>query len=378
LGAKSFREDALIRGATEPEGRTFIDATPVDRCLQNSAVKRVDYLVDRSGPLAMKIKIFRPHDGKFNLVGESEVFEPVRGSVQQRVLARPIHGVIPGDFIGCWFGATATEKKPVHALTRAKGPVLWSTGDSRGTNQAFPNSIPGMSLPLEVFGDPPVAVVTGDSIEAGHGSHYESYLDETGPAGDQRAELALCMRSIIGKEFTYQDYASGSKTWQWVNVSAMPAILFGTGVHASAGIGMQEIWCHCGVNDIQQNRSWEAVRADLDEIYEQLPRGCALFIDEILPDSNFDDAKSAQVRAFNRNYVEWAKGKLDVRIVRCHDTVGEVRQSTGQIDNLKAEYGTGDGVHLNKVGAEAVAARRAAERTEYYTQISKRSVSRGH
>jgi hypothetical protein len=223
-----------------------------------------------------------------------------------------------------------------------------------------------MSIPLEVFGDPPVAVVTGDSIEAGHGSHYESYLDETGPAGDEGAELAHCMRASIGKEFTYQDYASGSKTWQWVNIWAMPAILFGTGVHASAGVGMQEIWCHCGVNDIQQNRSWEAVLADLNEIYRQLPPGCALFIDEILPDSNFDDAKAAQIRAFNRNYIEWARVKPDVRIVLCHDIVGEVRRSTGQIDNLKLEYSNGDGVHLNKAGAQVVAAKRAAMRREYY------------
>jgi len=91
-----------------------------------------------------------------------------------------------------------------------------------------------------------------------------------------------------------------------------------------------------------------------------------LFIDEILPDSNFNDTLAATIRTFNTNYAAWAIGKSRVRIVSCWAALGQVRGSTGLKDDLKTSYDSGDGVHPNATGAAALAALRKAARNAYF------------
>jgi hypothetical protein len=91
-----------------------------------------------------------------------------------------------------------------------------------------------------------------------------------------------------------------------------------------------------------------------------------MFIDEILPDSNFDDTKSATIRTFNSNLAAWAVGKSTVRVISCWSAFGQIRVSTGLKDDLLTAYNSGDGVHLNATGAAALAVLRKAARNVYY------------
>jgi len=128
---------------------------------------------------------------------------------------------------------------------------------------------------------------------------------------------------------------------------------------------MSEIWFHCGVNDIAGSRTWNQVSADLDAIYA-LCGTVPMFVDEILPDTNFNDTQAATIRTFNANYAAWAVCKDTVRIVPCWSALGQTRVATGLGDDLNSAYDSGDGVHPNAAGAAVIAASRAAVRAAYY------------
>jgi len=365
-GSKSFADNTPISGGTAGTGRTFLGAYFSNRLLQNGTITSVKYLAHGSIANGMKFKVFRPNGSNWDFVGESEKFTPISGSTQTKVLGTPITGVAPGDVLGYWIdydGSTSVGA----CLTRAatSGTIKWLAGDNTGANQNFSGSIDNLDLCLEAFGAAPIGGMSGDSIEAGHGSSYNTFLDLTGPAGDISAELGFCMRTSVGSSFTYQDYSSGSKQWSWVLGTAMPAMQSGTAVHQSSDLNNLEYWFHCGVNDIFNGRTWNQVQSDLDAIYA-LCGSRPMFVDEILPDSNFTDLQAATIRTFNTNYAAWAVEKATVRIVSCHDLLGQIRSSTGQIDDLKSIYNSGDGVHPNAAGAAVIASQRASVRAAYY------------
>jgi hypothetical protein len=367
FGSKSFVNSAAIAGGAG--GRTFIDGIVQDRCLQDGTIVACRYMCRISSANGFKFKVFRPNGSNYDFVSESEKFTPVAGdTVQIRTFTTAPSGVRPGDVFGMWIDIDAGGVGPALDCSAvvASGAIHWIAGDSTGTNVTFPgaNDISNFALNIEAFGAAPVAAMTGDSIEAGHGTSYNSFMDGTGPLGDISSEGGYRLQQQIGNSFTYQDYARGSTDWAWIRSTSLPAILSGTGVHASGPLGMSEIWIHTGVNDIFNGRTWASVLADMDAIYAAT--SCPIFVDEVLPDSNFTDVMAATVRTFNANYATWAAGKSRVRIVPVWPALGQLRASTGLNDDLNALYNSGDGVHINATGAAIVAAIRAGVRYGYY------------
>ena len=370
LGSKNFVDTTEVAGGAG--GRTFISG-PQSAILQNGTITSIKYRSKTTfGTNNIKIKVFRVNGSNYDFVGESEKWTAVIGSTQTRTLATPITGVRPGDLIGVWLdvdggGSNFTD---IWVTTLTNSTIHWIAGDNTGTNINFPgaNDIANSALDLEAFGVAPVAGMTGDSIECGHGTNYLSFMDGTGPVGDITGELGYQMRQSIGGTFTYQDYSKGSQTWSWVRTAGVPAMQTGAGAHQSAELMNSEYWFHCGVNDVAAARLWASVLADLNEIYG-LCGSAPMFIDEILPWTNGDDTQAATIRTFNANLNAWKVGKSTVTIIATWAAMGQLRVSTGFNDDLLHSV---DGVHEDAVGAAVIAALRATARATYYNPSNPR------
>lgn len=368
VGSKNFADNAIVSGGTAGVGRTFLSTYPTYRMLQNGTLTSVKYYAHGSVTNGMKFKVFRPNGSNFDFVGESEKFTPVSGSTQTRTLGTPITGIRPGDLLGYWIDIDGLGTVSIGALLADSGAnTVWLAGDNVGSNQNFTNTLSDLSLNLEAFGLAPVAAMTGDSIEAGHGTSYNEFMGGSGPAGDITGELGYQMR-LANASFTYQAYSRGSQTWSWVRLTAFPAMQSGAGVHQSGDINNAEYWIHCGVNDVFTGRLWSAVSADLDAIYA-LAGSRPLFIDEILPwvdSAGGSNANAAITRTFNTNLAGWAVGKSTVRIVLCWAAFGVFWAGTGLNDKLNPLYDSGDKIHPNATGSAALAALRLTARSSYY------------
>lgn len=134
------------------------------------------------------------------------------------------------------------------------------------------------------------------------------------------------------------DNALGNQTYAWV---------LSTGVPNAIAAGAESILIHCGVNDVSTSRTWGQIESDLDDI-KALLTGQELFISEILPWTNGSDAENATIRTFNTNFAVWAAAN-GVTLISTHDQVGQIRVSTGELDDLKTIYDL-DGVHLTAGG----------------------------
>jgi hypothetical protein len=73
----------------------------------------------------------------------------------------------------------------------------------------------------------------------------------------------------------------------------------------------------------------------------------------LLPWTNGSDGQAGTVRTWNANLAVWCAAN-GAHLIECHDPMGQVRISTGELDDMKTAYNQ-DGVHLSTVGVDALA-----------------------
>ena len=258
---------------------------------------------------------------------------------------------------GCssWMLTTGPFPKPYVAPGSSVVACRYLSGADNGlhfildsdTDSSVITALRGYTV-ISAFGeDTPFLAVTGDSIAEGHNEgYYDGFYG--GPSGDIDAEI---MHRLVASaavdcstDLSYINRADGSRTWAWV---------LSTGAPAAISSGAPAILVHCGVNDIGNGRTWAAVESDMNAVKALLQPGQTLFIDEVLPWTAGNDTYAAIIRTFNQNYSAWcaANGAM---LVKCHDRMGQLRATTGQLDDLRPEYNY-DNLHLSKIGVNAMA-----------------------
>lgn len=299
-------------------------------------------------PLNVKIKSFYPNlsTNQYDMIAESELLTFPGTGLQYLALASPLL-IEPGCVPGIWLGpGAASINRPALSIKTSAAPDTQYALSDVTTSNAFAAS--GNFIPdLEFVGAPPYVAVTGDSIMSGQ-VVYSSFYDAgvPGPRTAYTSEPANALRTVIGGDLLdYQNHANAGENMSWVA---------STGAVSAVASGAKNIIVHCGINDIQQAREWSAVEADLDTIAALIGAGQTLLIDEILPDTNFTDGQSATTREWNGYLATWCAAN-GARLIRCHDAMGQLRISTGQLDDLTTEYDKGDGVHLSPAGVTALA-----------------------
>jgi hypothetical protein len=311
---------------------------------QAGMVKRVKLRANNQTATPWKFKVFRYNGTSFDLLSDQVLAVPIEGTLNNYTLdlATPVTvqiGDVPGLYIpNNGFLGTDTNQTPIR----------YTAGDVTGTD-AFATTT-SRTCQIELFMAPPFLAVTGDSIPEGHNagnSNHGGLHDGAGtvvipwavPASEIMAQLRERLRGVLA----YQNLALGSQTFAWVA---------STGIGKCHAVKAHTVLVHCGVNDVSAGRSWAQVEADLNTIRAALTTE-RLLVDEILPWTAGTDLQAATVRTWNASLLTWCAGN-GATLVRCHDEMGKVRVSTGELDDLKTAYNQ-DGVHLSAVGVDALA-----------------------
>lgn len=176
---------------------------------------------------------------------------------------------------------------------------------------------------------------------AGHGDvFYRPFLDG-GISGPIEGEPAYYMRQLV-TSFTYQNFSKGSQGWAYgaANVTKLAAVTPKVAVFL------------LGVND--RALSWSTIEGYMNTCKAALPSGCKMVVCEVMPDSSASDSAVATDRALNAHYATWCAANSAV-LVSCRAAMGQVRSSTGQVDDLLPAYDAGDGIHHNVTGKAKLA-----------------------
>ena len=329
----------------------------------------------RNGAVDWQFKLFRWNGEAYECVASQSVPVPFTGNVsavKTFTLATPIlaqEGDIPGLFLPFYNALFCTGDTPLNGAAKALPvPKRNSAGNiALGGTDAFETNASSKAgdvsyyfSPLTLFGGRPFAVFIGDSIIGG-GNNYvnggdgrnwrtdqessDQYHTPGGSPGDQNLSIPYRLSTRMPSNFKYQNFGlSGSHYYDLV---ATP------GPFARAMLANPKaLFIHCGINDIFAGQTWEQIEGHLDTIRTALPEGTAVYLNEILPWSGVD-AKAIITRTFNANYATYC-ATYGWTLIKCHDQMGVIRESTGELDTLNPAY-TVDGVHVNDVGADVVA-----------------------
>lgn len=114
-----------------------------------------------------------------------------------------------------------------------------------------------------------------------------------------------------------------------------------------------------GTNDLNGGVGWGTVSANLTTMFEalKLQSNIVIYLG-IFPRSDIDDTKAGTRRTWNDS-IQTLVGTYNIdnnfHFIDLDSVLGQIRVSTGELDDLKDEYDCGDGVHLNDAGCQVVA-----------------------
>ncbi len=328
---------------------------PAYGTFQNSIIRSVTVnAVAVTGATPWKLKIFKYVGGAtgFQFLRESTFMPPATGT-QTVALDTPL-ACAPGDVLAiyCPTGNNVYWRTGTRSLK-----VGYVSGDVTTDNTFFTRSGTVSAIELDVLGYKPYLALLGDSIMEGSGNgtqlwyglydtSHPAYILTT-PGGAATSDPGSVVRSTFetGTELQYQNLALGSTAWQR---SAT------TGAALCAAVKPYKTMVLCGTNDVP-TLTWAQVETYMDTTLSVLTAGGSkMVLCEILPRNTYDDTQAATIRTWNTNYATWCAAN-NVTLIPCHDAMGQVRGSTGEIDDLATAYNK-DGIHLTTAGVAALAA----------------------
>jgi hypothetical protein len=334
-------------------GRTLVHGHRSRGAQQDALIRQVKMNVtaDGGGAGAFKVKHLRPIGSTFSIVGETGLISVGVGTgVKTFELATPLGPLLQTDRIGIFMNATSPAWTIGNAVVSGVSN-LYFDGDAVG-GETY-SSVDGFDLEYQGLCSTPVLATFGDSLIAGHngGAGHRWYppqdVDEVGqrgPWGERDSEPAYIIAQAI-PGLDYQNFGVGGYTWS--DVLSMTGNIYGAGDFPKSRV----IVIHCGINDIQNGRTWSQVESDMYACLNRLAGAEHVFINEILPWTG-NDAEAATIRDWNARYALWCEAN-GAKLVKMHDAMGVVRPSTGYLDDQK--YGVpGDG-HLTKEGVAVMA-----------------------
>ncbi len=335
LEAASFATSAAV-GVSTFDYITAVDMAVARAIRQDGYVYGAKFNIPASSAGQIKFKVFRKNGAVFDFVGESELVAfGASAGLQSVTFANPIPCRV-GDYFGYATPRVGADQPKVSWKGTTGGNLQYSYADVV-TSGTFTNSF-GTFLPcIEALVRRPYLAITGDSLAIGYPENTGFYdVGVQNTAHDPGQQL----RRLLGN-LQVQNHGSGGKAWDWVQ---------GTGMVSALAVTPRVLIVHCGANDASGGRLWSAVQANMDAVRAAcVAAGVTLVVDEVAPMTNQSDAVSAAMRALNDNYATWCAAN-GVRLVRLHDAFGQVRASTGFLDDIAAVFEAADHAHFSLAG----------------------------
>jgi hypothetical protein len=294
---------------------------------------------------SIKFKVFRYNGSTYDYIDGTDWLGPIIAGDNTYLFPTPITCAM-GDYFAVVLKAGSGIA--MRCATAGAGSTIYAAGDITGTN-AFSSNV-AFNVDMEALTRPVILAVCGDSIPSGFngafpGQKWYTVEDGLGPDGDITSEPAHQMVALLGAEIPYQNHAKAGSTYADQLATLVPNALLCLPTI---------LYIECGTNDINTGRTWPQVESDLNAIKALLVNGEQLFIGELPPWTNGTDLQSATLRTFNANIATWCAANGATRVL-LHDAMGQLRVSTGFLDDLKTAYNQ-DGVHLtNPAGVDAIA-----------------------
>jgi len=332
VGGAPISQLTATTGVTgDAGGRMFVmDGLPIQASGVLSEVK----LFADTGMTSCKISIWRSG----SKVWQSDTVALVANSVNTIPVTEEVQ---VDDLLGVWLPAGKQIKCIACTSVNLKygADVSGSVSSVSGLS-----TLSNVAMLVEAIAVKPMLAIVGDSIGAGTNT-ATGWVPPF--AGGTKGGNILAQPGYVGaknKNWGYRNYALGSTTFAWVAATGLPAAI---------SAGATHIWIHCGVNDVATSRTWAAVEADLDTIRAAKPSAVRLYISEILPWTAGTDGNAATIRTWNDNLATWCSAN-GVTLIACHDPMGQIRGSTGELDNLLTAYNQ-DNVHITQAGVYKLA-----------------------
>lgn len=356
----SFAGASAASGSTT--GRTFIFANWSRRIRQSGTIRSIKYQMLNAGTGAvMRLRLYRPDGaGNWSMVAQTDAIDPASTSAAEFSLPTPWPCQF-GDALGLWIqasgGAFGNPQLRLNNVSSSESTYYIGSDETGTVAQSSMTALTGYDFCLEARGIAPWLAATGDSIAEGHNTvndwHGVMHANQS-LGSDPTAEIYYMMRQRTGNLLEYQNLALGGQKFDWV---------LSTGIPAAIAVLPVAIHIHCGLNDVVAARSWAAIESDLDAIASLLTTE-DLWIDEILPYTGGNDTLAGTIRTYNGNLATWCSAN-DAHLIACHDAMGQIRVSTGELDDLLAAYDY-DGAHLTQAGVAEMARIISVAMTAHY------------
>lgn len=305
--------------------RTYIDASPKNRIRQHCNVTSFRFKPHASPSGSWRAQIWRFDGTSYNLVGQSQAFTPSGTGIQTVILSAPI-ACLPGDYPAMYVPGGSIEcsvDSDAHCVYANENPSTITS----------PTTYPNARLDITAYAQAPFLITMGHSMMCAHGNIDFYPFRDGGTLGDEAAQPASYLRAEV-PDLTFQNFAKGSSTW------ADAASVIGQ----VAAIAPKAVVFMHGLNDVFFGRTLAQTLVDMDTCKAALPTGTKIFVLEVLPDSSVNDTMAAAIRSLNANYATWCASN-GATLIECHDAMGQIRSSTGELDDLKTAYND-DGTHL--------------------------------
>jgi hypothetical protein len=351
-GYTALAGTGVLAGGSAGTWVTYISNVVSDGILQDGIIRYAIARILQTGDTnqRIKFKVFRYNGSTYDMISQTEQFTiPGTGNITFTP-AIPMTCKV-GDIVGFAITGGSSSANRVRVAYDLFGSMRTPSvqGDIT-TFDAFA-TVTGVTINVQFYSNSPYLAVTGDSIIEGHNvgvsSLYHS-IYHGGPSGTITSEVMHELSLLIGSGtiLQYQNLSYGGQTFDWIASTGVPACIL---------TKAKVVLIHGGINDISTARPWEDSLANLNTIVGLVnsaspkPR---LLIDEILPWNAGNDSLAGVVRTFNKNLANFC-GDNGIRLIRSHDLMGQLRTSTGHLDDMLNAYNYDD-VHLSQLGVDAL------------------------
>ncbi|MDD5743063.1 MAG: DUF2341 domain-containing protein, partial [Candidatus Peribacteraceae bacterium] len=325
--------------------REFLSNDHRYRIRQNGTVTRVRLYTGNKTNLTGFYVIFWRKDGTtYDRVGMTEnlVDDLVAGATTAIDLATPIDGIQEGDFVGYRIEKSG-DGYNFNALTASSYYV--TDADPSATDYAWESqaSLPS-ALPIEIYMQAPQFAFIGDSIMAGHPSHY-SFIESTNTTS---------IASTIERQFadltcyTYQNMGIGSQTATQIAARFNADIVASKPRVAVAEGGIN------GPNDEEHKPQFLADWQSMLDAAQQ--NGITLVALKILPCTSCSNDDMHAIDDWNSSLATLAAGYSNALVVDASSYVGQFRSGgdAGNLWDIQPAYNQ-DGVHFKQAGHAQIA-----------------------
>lgn len=325
--------------------REFLSNDHRYRIRQNGTVTRVRlYTGNKTNLTGFYVTFWRKDGTTYDRVGMTEnlVDDLVAGATTAIDLTTPIDGIQEGDFVGYRIEKSGAGYN-FNALTASSYYV--TDADPSAADYAWESqtSLPS-AFPIEIYMQAPQFAFIGDSIMAGHPSHY-SFIEST-----NTTSIASTIEHQFGDltGYTYHNMGIGSQTATQIAARFNADIVASKPRVAVAEGGIN------GPNDEEHKPQFLADWQSMLDAAQQ--NGITLLALRILPCTSCSNDDMRAIDDWNASLADLAAGYSNALVVDASPYVGQFRSGgdPGNLWDIQPAYNQ-DGVHFKQAGHAQIA-----------------------